>query len=46
MLLDPLGPDGDRRYQHAIYDHDADTALPPGLTTAPADSVLLFDGVF
>src|SRR5580693_1269494 len=27
VLLDPLGPDGDRRYQHAVYDFDTDTAL-------------------
>jgi len=46
VLLDPLGPDGDRRYQHAVYDLDTDTALSPPVTTAPADAVLLLDGVF
>jgi uridine kinase len=46
VLLDPLGPDGDRRYQHAVYDLDTDTALSPPATTAPADAVLLLDGVF
>src|SRR3984957_2934388 len=46
VLLDPLGPDGDRRYQHAVYDVDTDTALSPPVTTAPADAVLLLDGVF
>ncbi|MET0417663.1 MAG: uridylate kinase [Actinoplanes sp.] len=46
VLLDPLGPDGDRRFRHAVYDHTADTALSPPVTTAPADAVLLFDGVF
>jgi uridine kinase len=46
VLLDPLGPDGDRRYQHAVYDFDTDTALSPPVTTAPADAVLLLDGVF
>jgi uridine kinase len=46
VLLDPLGPDGDRRYQHAVYDMDTDTALSPPTTTAPADAVLLLDGVF
>src|ERR1700722_8214719 len=46
VLLDPLGPDGDRRYQHAVYDIDTDTALSPPVTTAPADAVLLLDGVF
>ncbi|GIF95579.1 cytidylate kinase family protein [Catellatospora citrea] len=46
VLLDPLGPGGDRRYRHASYDHAADTALSPPATTAPADAVLVFDGVF
>ncbi|MFF5228933.1 AAA family ATPase [Dactylosporangium sp. NPDC000521] len=46
VLLDPLGPGGDRRFQQAVYDHTADTALSPPVTTAPADAVLLFDGVF
>src|SRR5580700_5520634 len=46
VLLDPLGPDGDRRYQHAVYDVDTDTALSPPATTAPADAVLILDGVF
>ena len=46
VLLDPLGPDGDRRYQHAVYDLDTDTAVSQPATTAPADAVLLLDGVF
>jgi uridine kinase len=46
VLLDPLGPDGDRRYQPAVYDFETDTALSPPVTTAPADAVLLLDGVF
>jgi uridine kinase len=46
VLLDPLGPGGDRRYQHAVYDIDTDTALSPLVTTAAADAVLLLDGVF
>ncbi len=46
VLLDPLGPGGDRRCQHAVYDHTTDTALSPPVTTAPADAVLVFDGVF
>ena len=46
ILLDPLGPGGDRRFQRAIF--DTDTAAPPSppASTAPADAVLLFDGVF
>ena len=45
-LLDPLGPGGDRRFQHAVYDRTTDTALSPQVSTAPADAVLVFDGVF
>ncbi len=46
VLLDPLGPDGDRRCQQAVYNRDTDTAVSPPGTTAGADAVLLFDGVF
>lgn len=46
VLLDPLGPGGDRRIQHAVYDHTTDTVLSPPVTTVPADAVLIFDGVF
>ena len=46
VLLDPLGPNGDRRFQQAVYDKDADTAHASPVTTAPADAVLLFEGVF
>ena len=46
VLLDPLGPGGDRRFQKTVYDYRTDTALSPPVTTAPADAVLFFDGVF
>lgn len=46
VLLDPLGPGGDRRFRHAVYDRTADAVLCPPVTTASADSVLIFDGVF
>ncbi|MEV4620602.1 cytidylate kinase family protein [Asanoa sp. NPDC049573] len=46
VLLDPLGPGGDRNFQTEVYDRDADTPVSPPVTTAPADAVLLFDGVF
>jgi uridine kinase len=46
VLLDPLGPGGDRRIQHAVYDRATDTAMSPPMSTAPADAVLVFDGVF
>lgn len=46
VLLDPLGPNGQRRYQHAVSDYRTDTALSQPVTIAPADAVLVFDGVF
>ena len=46
VLLDPLGPGGDRRFQQAVYDRGTDTSLSRPITTAPANAVLLFDGVF
>lgn len=46
VLLDPLGPGGDRRFQQAVYDRRTDTERSQPVTTAPADAVLLFDGVF
>lgn len=46
VLLDPLGPGGDRRFRTAAYDRAADAAMSPPATTAPADTVLIFDGVF
>jgi uridine kinase len=46
VLLDPLGPNGDRRFQDAVYDRDADTPLSPPIRAAAVDAVLLFDGVF
>jgi len=33
VLLDPLGPDGDRRYQHAVYDFNT-AASPAGCAPA------------
>jgi len=46
VLLDPLGPGGNRRIRQAVYDRPTETALFQPVTTAPADAVLLFDGVF
>ncbi len=45
-LLEPLGPGGDGRFRHAVYDRATDTALLPPATTARADAVLIYDGVF
>ncbi|SEO35290.1 cytidylate kinase family protein [Actinacidiphila rubida] len=46
VLLDPLGPGGDRRFRHLVYDAATDTPSSPPYRTAAADAVLLFDGVF
>lgn len=46
VLLDPLGPGGDRGFRRAVYDKRTDTALSEPVTTAPADAVLIFEGVF
>jgi uridine kinase len=46
VLLDPLGPGGDRRFQQAVYDKHSDTPLAQPDMTASDDAVLLFDGVF
>jgi uridine kinase len=45
-LLVPLGPGGDLDYRRATFDHRADRPVAEPLVTAPADAVLLFDGVF
>jgi uridine kinase len=46
VLLDPLGLDGDRRIQRAVYDKATDSAVSLPVTTAANYAVLLFDGVF
>jgi uridine kinase len=46
VLLQPLGPHGDRRFHRAIFDYRTDT---PSLTEeeeADMDAILLFDGLF
>lgn len=45
-LLDPLGPGGDHRFRHAVYDRVTDSATSSPERMSPADAVLLFDGVF
>ncbi|HET9895693.1 MAG TPA: uridine kinase [Streptosporangiaceae bacterium] len=45
-LLDPLGPGGTLEYQTAAYDRHGDTAVCPPAVKAPADAVLVLDGVF
>ena len=46
VLLDPLGPGGDRRFRHAVYDKPTDRASSEPVTTASADAVLIFEGCF
>lgn len=46
VLLEPLGPRGDRTYQQAVFDHRTDRPVADPPATAAADAVLLFDGVF
>jgi uridine kinase len=45
-LLEPLGPGGSRRYRTATFDLGADAPLDAAHGVAPADAVLLADGVF
>ena len=45
-LLDPLGPGGGGRYRTAVYDLAAERPVRPPARQAPADAVLLVDGVF
>jgi len=44
-LLDPLGPDGRRRYRSAVFDLGEDAPVIVDQLAAPDDAVLLFDGV-
>lgn len=46
VLLDPLGPGGDRWCRFRVFDHLTDTAInePPG--RFPEKAVLILDGVF
>jgi uridine kinase len=46
VLLDPLGPNGDRRFRTAVFDYRADRSVEPPFRVAGPTAVLLFDGVF
>jgi uridine kinase len=46
VLLDPLGPGGDRGFRRAVYDNRTDNAVFESMTAAPVDAVLIFEGVF
>ena len=45
-LLDPLGPDGDRRFRRRVFDFRLDVPVGAPVETAPVDALLIFDGVF
>jgi uridine kinase len=44
-VLQPLGPDGDRRYVPEIFDHQKGEAQTVELKEASEDAILLFEGV-
>lgn len=46
VLLDPLGPNGNRQFQPAVYDKSRDVPISPPIATASEDTILIFDGVF
>ena len=45
-LLIPLGLDGDRCYQTAVFDYRTDRVVEVPVLKAPDGAVLLFDGIF
>jgi uridine kinase len=45
-LLGPLGERGDRRYRTQVFDYRIDQPVHSQLLQAPADAILIFDGVF
>ncbi len=45
-LLLPLGPEGDLNYRTAVFDFRSDAPVDSPLLQAPANAVLLLDGVF
>lgn len=45
-LLDPLGPQGSRRFRRAVFDYRSDGPVDLPYENADLDAILLFDGVF
>lgn len=45
-VLDPLGPDGDRRIRRAVLDHRTDTVVEAPDEEVPADAVVIVEGLF
>lgn len=46
LLLDPLGPGGDRVYRSAVFDFRIDAPRSGSAEVASEDGVLILDGVF
>ena len=46
LLLDPLGPQGDRRIVRRIYDVHAEQPVAPVVESATDAQVLVIDGIF
>jgi uridine kinase len=46
LLLDPLGPNGNRQFRTASFDLEKDIAIDMPVAVAPPDSVLIVDGTF
>ena len=46
LLLDPLGPHGDRMYRTKSFDLKTDAPVEQESRLAPADAILVFDGPF
>jgi uridine kinase len=45
-LLLPLEPEGNRSYVRAVFDHLVDAPVSVAIEQAPANAILLFDGIF
>jgi uridine kinase len=46
LLLAPLGPEGSRRYRRSAFDYRTDSPTQAELENAPADAILVCDGIF
>lgn len=46
ILLEPLGPDGNRQIRTSAFDHRKNTPTETSSSIAPEDAILLFDGIF
>jgi uridine kinase len=46
VLLEPLGPNGNRKFRAAVFDYRVDRPAETPQRVAADDAVLLFDGVF